>query len=222
MSFDYTRNLSLVRGPVNATLTSVGDYRYTAPGERRVIPFDLILVDLVGEAPTRLGIGRFPRLNRVFFEIRPDLPYSLISADRWHYNRRRYSVGLPGQTLRIPGIPQRCPDYPAAQTWQGGRRAAQWGGYRLVQIQVAIMSPNLDWGFRIPVFDLALCNSLPMNVCCLGRDFLSNGLACHQTDYTYFFAPRADQEVWANMDRFRTPTVLTIPFPDPPTPTTWV
>ncbi|NIA12594.1 MAG: hypothetical protein GWP08_00845 [Nitrospiraceae bacterium] len=180
-------------------------------GVRRLV-FDLYLVDYQNRPVTPRNLRAFTPIPKVFFEVRPDLPFSFVGRAVW----RGWEELVRHRAIRSPLGPGRAlPPYVDATRYlpSASQRPAIFRGLVLSRLRVAVASPYIDWGLKIPQFHLCLGKKVPATLCCLGQDFLKRGVVCwhkpphEERGHTCFLAPSREQEVWPHTTTFNLPGV---------------
>ncbi len=207
-SYDGASRL-IVDGEANARGTYAKPLANSAP----VLNLDLIWAP--SAAAYQANPRRWPRITGWGFEVRPDLPFSLIGQGHWDEIVRLYNDGVFPQHLSAP---RRLPDYTTLL-----QRAAT-----LVLVRGAVVKVHMfqlvgkvrgrgeDFAWPTtpaPLFRIGLGIGLNPNLCCVGLDFLRAGLLCWDDDRLTHFFPRqpgqAEVALKFHLGHFPLPSDLT-------------
>lgn len=190
------------QGP--AALAAEGVFGLDATGKLSFprIGLDLLLV-LNRIVRHRGDMALIPRIRGIYYEVRPDLPCCLIGKDVWDEIRKAYCAGAMG----FAGGSSSLPTY--GDLLRGPQKVS-WNGILLVCHGCAFDAPltleqsrRFDWGRTIPLVRFGVSEGLDRQTCCLGYEFLSNGVVCRQHERTYFFPAQIDLEIWADFTKSR-------------------
>jgi hypothetical protein len=128
----------------------------------------------------------------------------MIGKDVWRAVRETYQTGAMG----YPGGIRTLPSYD--DLLGTGSEYRTWNGMFLSLHQCAFEAPaaiipqeRFHWGKSIPLVRFAVSSTMNPKMCCLGYEFLSNGLIWSQPERTYFFPMQMEQEIWADFTHSR-------------------
>jgi len=207
MGFQYGTGRDVATGC--ATLKADGISTRDGVSGLRQLAFDLHLVGFLNLRVTPHNLNRFPMIPSVYFEVRPDLPVSLVGKDVWARWQEMYNSG-PLQIIEHPlEAPCSLPPYREAGTFN--RSYNVLGNTTLLStLRISLKHRCFKWGSSIPELFIGLSDRLPPDICCLGIDFLQHGLVAWDDGYTFFFPPEVKQDTWASLNHFSTvnPTVI--------------
>ena len=172
---------------VDGSPISYGTFAQAEEDRARHLCFDLFWAPHPTAYYARLA--ELPRTTGWYFDVRPDLPLTLIGSNVWEAVKGCYDAeAFP----RHPSAPRTLPSY--ATLLAGAPPAATViPGITLYFRVFHIGSMHHDrqtdfsWPPPLPLLQVGVSRDLNRDLCCIGRDFLRLGLLCWDNSSTFFF-----------------------------------
>ena len=173
-------------GPPSVTGTSIGEtcgyYTRDAHVSTRCLFFDVILIHFTSISPILSNLNQLNHLimPKVRFEVRPDIPYTLIGSNIWN-----------GSPLSIPKYNQMIRLGSSNKIVYRKQKS-----YVLSRLRIALWNKCFTWKNHLPQVWAGIAPNLPANKCLLGRDFLEKGILIWDKNYTHFYPQYETRQIW--------------------------